>query len=285
MGFVQTSMFNKYTPIVTGKPLSEQFHSLFQSLIDSAAQKKTLLLQLRNLRFREETKATSERGFCNIRISLYEEKDGAYHFINTIDTIINVKAMDVTGKLLKTTSELIISELKQNLTLIPEDYNMPFSVNDLANIDGLEKNNIPIYNTNTLTDGLYIDFKSFANQTPAYTQLQVKRENGDVKEVKINNPEKPDKWKKIKPKDYYAVVVEGNPYLAHPNGYFPIIFENDDYFVRTYAHVNSSINGAQVGLAIGFGIIGGMLFLPAGGGMEPVTAKLDHLNGDFIIQP
>ena len=286
MGFVQTTMFNKYTPIAVEKPFSDQFNSLFLSLVDTIAQYRTMLVQLRDIKFREETKATSERGFCNIRISLYEKKDNAYHFINTIDTIIMVKAMDVTGKLLDAVSKTIASQIGKNLTRLPEDYSMPFTMDDLATIDNLEKNSIPIYNTDKLTDGLYSDFRSFANQTPTHTTMQVKREKGDIKEIKIVNPEKPDKWKKIKSKDYYVVITEGNPFLIHKEGYFPIIFENDNYYVRTYMNVPQSNTGIQIGLAVGFGMIGGFFgMLTATENSIPVTAKLDHLNGDFIIQP
>lgn len=226
-------------------------------------------------------------------MSLYEEKDSAFHFINTIDTIVMVKAMDVTGKLLETTSKIIVSQLRKNLAFRAEDYSMPFTLDDLANIDELEKNSIPIYNTDVVADGLYPDFKSFAYQTPSHTQLQIKRDHGIIQEIKIPHPEKSGKWKKIKPKDYYIVVVDSNPFLMHANSYFPIIFENGNYFVRTYIPNNNNvnINGIQIGLAVGFGMIGGGLVgglffntTTTGNGTELATAKLDHINGDFIIQ-
>ncbi|NDV79082.1 hypothetical protein D0T57_08865 [Dysgonomonas sp. 511] len=287
LGFVQTGMLNKYTPVTAKVPLTEQLQVFFDSVIDNDAQSGSLVVQLRNIKFSEQTKSTSEKGFCKIRMSLFEEKGGMLHFVSTIDTLVEVKAMDVTGKLLKEASNVITSTLIQHVFLQAEDYSTPLTKTSLSEIDALEKNSIPLYNTEILPDGVYYDYHTFSRLLPAQTELQFKfgEETGLLKEVKIPNSQKAGKWTKVKPKECYAVVVEGRPYIAAGNRFYSLDHENDDFFIRS-STMGPANTGLQVGLAVGFGLVGAFIGAAVGQGDTVYGIMLvDHLNGSLTFMP
>ncbi len=67
------------------------------ALIDSTAGNNTPPVPvIRQLSFAEITGAMSEKGYCYLRAALYHKKDDGYGLVNTIDTVLLVKSMDVT---------------------------------------------------------------------------------------------------------------------------------------------------------------------------------------------
>ncbi|MFV0417252.1 MAG: hypothetical protein ACK5KT_00780 [Dysgonomonas sp.] len=285
LGYVQTGMFNNYVYMVDEPSFAQQFDSLMSKVINETARQKTLLLQLRNLNFSEITKSMSETGYCHIRISLYEKEYPDYYLIATLDTLLTVKAMDVTGKLIKNSSNIITSFVLSNLTNKRTD-EVPFLLADIHNIDFFEKNNMKLYSADAYVDGAYPDFKSFANQTPVADKLTPKFDkNNNLKEVKQLNEQ--NKLKKLNPKDIYAVVLDGQPYIASDKGYILIHKVKDEFKFLNDGNIRIDA-GAYVGAgiaAVAAGLLGGIVFIPVNNRVEQVEMTIDHLNGHFIILP
>ncbi|MBL0357082.1 MAG: hypothetical protein IPP72_09440 [Chitinophagaceae bacterium] len=83
---------------------------------------------------------------------------------------------------------------------------------------------------------------------------------------------------KLKPKDIYAVVYKGLPYITTSYGYYPLNKNGDDFFFTGQAKVTA--NAADIAAAsFFFGIIGGLL---ASNDSAVFEMKIDHLNGGFI---
>ena len=286
LGYVQTGMLNNYAYLVDEIPFALQFDSLLNRITDKSAQDKTLLLQLRNLNFSEITKAMSETGYCHIRISLYEKEYPDYYLVATLDTLLITKAMDVTGRLIKKSSEIITTFVSNNLTGKRTD-NVPFLLADIHNIDFFEKNNMKLYSTDTYVNGIYPDFASFINQMPVTGELTSKFDkNNNLKELKRLNEQ--SKLKKLNPKDFYAVVLNGQPYITSNKSYIPVYKVKDEFRFLNDGNIKIDV-GAYVGAGIAAGIVAGLLggiFIPISNNQpEKVEMTIDHLNGHFIILP
>ncbi|WP_316839920.1 hypothetical protein [Pedobacter gandavensis] len=274
MGFVQTGMLNGRTAVVAEPALSTQLGDVLIALTDSNAVKKELLFQLRELRFSELTKTTSERGTFSFRASLYAVENDDYRCIARIDTISSLKSgIDVTNPLLKKTSSVIIDFLSANLSVKPSDP-LIYKMSDIVKIDSLEKRSLKLYNTSSFVPGLYTTYQSFVKQSPD-TQISVKEKDGSIDEVhSVSSDGKPEK---IKLRDVYAVVYNGKPYVATEYGYYPLEKRNDDFFYTGKLKVTSS--AANVLAASMFGLLGAFL---VGDSNSVYEMKMDHVNGNLI---
>jgi hypothetical protein len=287
-GYVQTSMFNNMTFMIDETPLDVQLNNLIKHVVEpNSALGRTLLFDLRDINFSEITKSHSETGYCHIRISLFEEYDSQYYFISTLDTVVTIKAMDVTGKLIKSASEAITYFVINNLTQEPVD-EVPYTIDGVRDIDYYEKDNLQLYNTEVYKDGIYCDFKSFVNQTPESKSVIPKFKNGNLTEIRTFS-EGEEKPRKIKPQNIYAVIIDGNPYISTGKSYLPVYKENNEF-----KFVDDGNMRTNVGAAIGAGIVGGLFAGLMGGGFiyvpisqqrEKVVMLIDHLSGQFIVTP
>lgn len=274
MGIVQLGAFNKKARVITEIPLSTQLDSVILSLTDSTANNGELLFQLRKFKFVEVTGSFSEKGYCHLKAELYSKKNYQYHKLASIDTLILVKAMDVTKRLLKNTSKTITDFIADNLLKESIDPNC-YTYNDVQKIDSIEKSRNKLYNTDTYAEGLYYNYKSFSRQEPD-EQISVKmRKDGTISRVKILNTEKN---KKVKPKNIYAIVYKGKPYITTKYGYYPLQKAGDDYMFIGKVEVSTDPTTVAVA-SMFFGVMGALMVSNPN---ATYVVMLDHTNGGFI---
>ena len=274
MGIVQLGAFNKKVKVVPKTPFSEQLRNVFNFLIDNSAGEGELFFQLRQLNFAEITGAMSEKGYCYLRADLYSKRDKSYQKINSMDSVIYVKSMDVTRALFRKTSQLLINFIADNLTKEASEIKT-YTLTDIINIDSIEKRGINVYNMAELKDGLYTTYRSFANQIPE-RQVTVNMQNGKISEVRIVEENK--KPEKVKGKDIYAIVYNGQAFIATEYGYYPLQKRDDDFFFIGKAKVTANA-GDVVAAGVFFGLMGSLMASNADATFE---MKIDHLNGGFI---
>ena len=274
MGIVQLGAFNRKAKVVPKIHLSAQLISVLNSLTDSSAQNGELLFQLRQFNFAEITGAFSEKGYCYMRAALYSKAGSYFKKVNYIDTVIIIKAMDVTRALFRNGSKVITNFISSSLQN-NADSMVLYSYADLINIDSIEKRKIPAYNTTAFTDGLYISFQSFMNQTPD------KKAFAEMKKEKLIGVKATDttgELIKVKSKDIYAIVYQGKPFIATDYGYYPLNKINDEFNFTGKAKITA--NSMDVAAAsFFFGIIGGLIASNVNATFE---MKIDHINGGFI---
>ncbi|TCC99627.1 hypothetical protein [Pedobacter hiemivivus] len=274
MGFVQTGMFNARAAVVAEPAFSTQLKDVFITLTDSNAVKKELLFQLRELRFSELTQSMSEKGTFSFRASLYAVENNNYRCIATIDTICILKSgIDVTNRLLKKSSNVIIDFLSANLSVKPLD-SLLYTMSDIVKIDSIEKQSLKLYNASDFVPGLYTTYQFFVKQSPD-AQISVKEKDGGVNEVHSLNSD--GKQQKIKLKNVYAIVHNGKPYVATEYGYYPLNKRNDDFFYTGKIKVTASFG--DILAASMFGVLGTIL---AGDANSVYEIKMDHVNGNLI---
>jgi len=275
MGIIQRGAFNRKAKVISKVPLSIQLKNVMHSLTDSSANNGELLFQLRQLTFAEITGAMSEKGYCRFKAELYSKNNYQYQKLASIDTLILIKSMDVTKALFKSASKTITDFIANSLLKEPIDSNC-YSFKNIQEIDSIEKREIKVYNTDTYMEGLYYNYQSFSCQKPDKQASIEVGKDGRISRVKISNTE--SKMIKIKPKDIYAIVYNGKPYVTTKFGYFPLQKSKGDfYFVgRTKVSANS---GDIVAASMFFGVIGSLL---ASNANATFVMMLDHNNGGFI---
>ncbi|MEO6731828.1 MAG: hypothetical protein ABIN01_11485 [Ferruginibacter sp.] len=274
MGIVQLGLFNRKTLVRPVIPFCTQLTSVMNALIDSTAKEGELLLQVRQLNFAEITAATSEKGYFHLNAILYSNSNGFYQKINSIDTVILIKAMDVTRAMFRRGSKTLTGFLASSLLIEPtgrEYYNLK----DIASIDSLEKRKITVYNTSAYTDGLYLTYQSFMNQIPD-KQINVEKKGEKISAVKTFDEN--GKSIKVKLKDIYAIVNEGKPFLATTYGYYPLQKINDDFLFTGKAKVTANTGNVMVA-SFFFGIFGALIASDADALFE---IKIDHMTGGII---
>lgn len=284
LGFAYIDTWNGAQEITLYHPLEIQLQSLLKA-ISAGEGEKTLALQMRVFFFSLGAKDIPEsKGTCNLRMTLYEKDNaGKYYFLNTIDTLIISDRKQVRA----TTSNAIVSFIAENLPFTVDEGEEALSMDQVMDIDMYERNSIPLYTQLQLPDGVYNKYNALKMLTPDNTsEITIEKQEGDdLKEVKIPDPEKPGKYKKLKPKEVYAIVIKGVPYIAYDGRFHKAYFKNGDWrFV-----ISQKVAGSGFSLGIGVGggnrhTSGGVgIGIPIGGKKESIEMFIDHLRGDIFF--
>ncbi len=229
---------------------------------------------MREFRFAEVTRSMSERGYCFIHADFYQEVRDRYYRIDRIDTLITVKAMDVTKGTLKKGAGFLIEMISRHLNRSTNE-SISFSYREIKNIDSVEKSHMAAFTDTAFTDGLYRNYASFRDQTP--DQTVTGRPYGlGLKEVRTTGAD--GKPTKVKLKDVYAVVISGNTYIATDYDYYQLRRQNGDFYFTGGIKVSPG-NASMMAAGLMFGMLGTLLASDASATFE---MKLDHLTGGFI---
>lgn len=274
MGIVQLGVFNKKARVIPDKPLSQQITDIVNALNDNNVQDGNLLFQLRQLYFAEITGAMSERGYCYLRADMFAEQNNRFVPLKTIDTVILVSSMDVTKGLFRRGSATITDFIKSSLTAAPQSTES-YSIDDVVNIDNIEKSKMPLYTATGYKDGIYRTWESFKNQLPD-EQVTVERNKNGIKAVTIQNEK--GKAQIVKLKDMFALVDGGTPYISTEYGLYPLTKEKNDFYYR--GRTKTTANAEDVVMAgVFFGMVGSLI---ASNSSAILLMKLDHHNGSAI---
>ncbi len=274
-GIVQLGAFNRKARVIPEKHLSLQLSDVLAALIDSSAKDGELLLYVTQFNFAEVTGAMSEKGYCYVRAILYSLDGDRYKKLSGIDTVVLIKAMDVTRALFRHGSKLVTGLISQNLLQSPGNTES-YSYNEVLRMDSIEKSKLKLYNATEYTDGIYTSYETFRDQLPD-KQATVEMKNGGISSVKTAGES--GKMEKIKSKNMYAVVYQGAPFIATEFGYYPLYKRNDDFYFTGRAKTAAS-TGDVVAASLFFGVIGGLI--ASGTADATFEMKIDHVNGGFI---
>ncbi len=274
VGIIQLGAFNKKAKVIPKIPLSVQLQNVLNSLTDTSSKDGELLFQLRQFNFAELTGVTSEKGYCYLRADLYTKGSAGYQKISSIDTVIFIKAIDVTRSLFRRASKTITNFIAGNLLQESSDSNY-YSLNEVIKMDSIEKRKIKVYNTLKYTDGLYLTYQSFKDQVPD-KQIIVEMENNKVVSMNILN--KKGKEVLLKTKDAYAIVVEGKPFISTDYGFYLMKKIDDDFKFVGRAQTNARA-GDVIAASFFFGVMGGVIATNASAVFE---MKIDHISGGLI---
>ncbi|RZK12497.1 MAG: hypothetical protein EOO46_02910, partial [Flavobacterium sp.] len=257
-GIVQKGAFNKRALVQPRIPIAVQLDSIFNLLKanEGTIPEDTLVIQLRDMKFAEITEAFKETGYFYLRANAYLKKGQSFTEVNSTDIIETVSAMDVTQKNYKNASR-IINDFMSKAMSSKASVDRTLSLEQIIQIDKIEKQAIPFYASEKLTDGIYRSYLALKDQTPNYTDFKVERnKKGEIRDVKFLDYR--EKYISINRDNIYGFVENGVPYIATDYGYYQLIKKDDDYFYTGRVRVAGDA-AAVAAASIMFGVIGGIL--------------------------
>ncbi|MGJ1412069.1 hypothetical protein ACR78Z_20575 [Sphingobacterium thalpophilum] len=275
LGVIQVGMLNANRLLLAEPSLEKQLQSQLEQITDRKGDGE-LLMRLEKFCIAELTGAFTEKGFLDFRAILFAKKgNGDYFPLVRIDTSVIVKGMDVTKAILTRASDVVNTLIFDALTK-KGDTTKSYSLSEIENYDYIQKKQLALYNATTIKDGLYLTYQEFARQTPSVGQVQLKDGDFYLGFFKENEKRKP---RKINPKDYYAVVHAGLPFVSSQGQFYALTKEGNDFiFIGPVKETASATN--VVAASVLLGAIGGML--ASGSEINYYTQKLDYVNGTFI---
>lgn len=273
IGLAQVGLLkNRDARLVLKTPVLPQLQRLLDSLTNLPAKSGELLFQLRNFSFVE----TMGARYCFLTANLYAKTVDGYRRLSSLDTVILCTVSDVVGTINLGGNFLLANFIRNALTLEATDSAI-YSTRDLANIDSLERRQIPLYNTTTYVDGLYLNYSSFSKQLPDRQAMIETKKVGGLASVRVLDEQ--GKKVKLRSKNIYAVVYQGKPFIATEYGFYPLEKVRDDFFFTgdvRIAATNGEISGGQFAI----GLIGA--WAASKGTQETFDMIIDHQNGNFI---
>ncbi|WP_426476541.1 hypothetical protein ACP3T3_14520 [Chryseobacterium sp. CBSDS_008] len=167
-----------------------------------------------------------------------------------------------------------------------EELNIPISEVDMENYEKVISEQLPIYSLRAFTDGVYRDYKSFAEQKPDKELMVKKNKEGVIKGVKRS-----DDYDNLH-KEVFAVVDNGIAYKKTPVNFIEIDKDNNGFFiVASEEELFPQNNTMTIAGAVSFGIVGGIIGAVIDGASSKARKQnatysrvgIDRLTGEYIL--
>ncbi|MGE8553074.1 MAG: hypothetical protein ACN6OB_03930 [Chryseobacterium jejuense] len=283
-GIVMKGVSDRKAKVKFSPSFEEQLSSMFDKGIEkSSARDQELLVQLRNLNYKEVTIDMVQYGYFNFRALIFGGKENQYQLLKKVDTTMVLFKMDVTKKLEEQSLDYLRKTVFETVSAAPVDNRM-YTQEDINNYDKIAKSQLPLYTQSKLKDGVYMNYKSFSEQVPDKSIDEIQVNLGMI--AKVNYID--DKGKKRNAKtDSYAVVNQGKAYILYEGELYPMRKTPEDFYF--ISKIYDRPTGERQLL---FGITGGMIGGPIGGVIGVLITKgksktyecqLDYFNGKYTI--
>ena len=283
MGFVQKGAFNRYTLIKPIIPLKKQIEDIFNDLIvKDSFNKNELIVQIRDFYFSELTSGMSEEGKFKFRATIFAGEPQNYKLIKKVDEVYKNSSMDVTLQLERESGELILKIISEALVTVKPLEERIYTLEDIDNFEGIEKNKLALYTNDKYVDGIYKDFQSFSMQIPSMPIHEVKEGNNTIKVYYLN-----ENKKSKNARGNYAAIYQGKLYINNGEEFIKLTKKENDYYFYGYVSKKASF-GKQLGVGVATGVLTSLLTGGFGVAFFPTTDsvlyefKMDFLNGSFI---
>ncbi len=279
--------------ILLKHPLEQQMGNMMAAMTDSTANNGKLLLQLKRFNFTPLATGSTHDGFSIVRAYLYTETvkgdQTGYQMVGAMDTMIVIRygtifSSSIKKRLFAGWSGILSDFIRKNL-VAPPRFREVLNIKEVSNIEEIIKSRTPLYTVDSFTNGIYRTFGAFRRQKPDYTSFMANLEEGDIRGVHVLLPG--ESAANLDSKDMYAIVYNGNPYIASPWGYYPLVKKDNDFFF-TARFSGPLSRGAEIGWSTALALANatGKFFLPFI--IVPLPKrnyemKLDVLDGRYSI--
>ena len=260
---------NKPVKLVLKTPVQPQLVSIMNAYTDAGSGNGAILFQLKRFSFAEPARTR----YCYLSAAIYALKDEGYAKLAGLDTTLVITSAAEFPSVLMQQGNQVIDDFIAKAIQLPPTTTVVYSYNDLVHIDSVEKRRIPVYNTNSYTEGLYGTYSSFMHQRPD-VRGEVKEKSDGKLAVRILDP----KWEDPKGLAHiFAVVYKGVPYVVTHYGDYPLQKLNDDFYFTGKLRVTAATDG-KTGVDVSSGLMG---IVPTADKAD-YRVLLDHTNGEFI---
>lgn len=180
--------------------------------------------------------------------------------------------MDVTNAILKKGNSIFTDFIASNLTKVASGE--IFAYTDIIKDDGADKERMPAYYSDVFVDGVYKNYEAFCKQMPNANILV----NGDsVSKKRVKSLFSDGKFRKVDPTKIYAIVVNGEPYIATKFGYYPLKKTNGTF--SFIARIQTATSTDKMVATAALGLAGALI---ASGANDILEIRIDRYTGDFI---
>ncbi|MEI3788695.1 MULTISPECIES: hypothetical protein [unclassified Chryseobacterium] len=245
-------------------------------------------LVLENLKVNDIPSERSVTGHLEMKMSTFLKRNDKYYFLKK-RTISKDYPQKDHAYITRAIAAKISSELAN---IIKDSYtetglNIPIFETDLGNYEKIIPEKLPVYSSETFTDGVYKDYKSFAEQKPDKEFAVKKNKDGVIKGVK-----RVDGYDNLG-KDVFAIIDNGIAYKKTPVSIIEIEKDNDGIFIMAsqeeiFPQYNSTpiIVGAGAAGAIG-GLVAAVIDVAATKirkrNASYYRVGIDKLTGEYIL--
>lgn len=283
MGFVQKGAFNRYTLVKPKIPIEQQISDTFNDLaVKDTANKKELIIQIREFYFSELTSGMSEEGKFKFRATIFGGEPQNYKIIKKIDELYKNSSLDVTQELEREAGNLLLKIISDALKTDTSLEERIYTYEDVVNFENIEKSKLPLYTDQKYIDGIYKDYQSFSMQSPTLQISEVKESNKTIKVYYLN-----ENNKSRNARGNYAVVYKGKLYINNGEQFIELTKKENDFYFYGYISKSASF-GKQFGVGVATGVLTSLLTGGIGVAFIPTTNsvlyefKMDSLNGNFV---
>ncbi|MHA7608942.1 hypothetical protein ACV0BM_008815 [Elizabethkingia meningoseptica] len=242
-----------------------------------------LFLQLEEVTVNDETEFKKQVSKYKVKASVFKKDNGAYYFLSRYEGIgvVNTSiAVDTPGEVAASIGYILRDLVNSSYTATPSKIALTDS--NIKDYDTIMKSQLAAYKTQNLKDGIYLDHKSFFDQTPEEGFTVKKNNNGVIVRAERNGT-------KISANKIYAYVENGKAYKNTATEDIEIQKDDKGYFLFTNrGHlILENTNSTYVM----FGLIGGIAGAIETNAKNKKNQKaekyniyLDPLTGEYIFE-
>lgn len=225
--------------------------------------------------------------FCalEMKFTTFLKKEGNYYFLKRYDNVISLNTKEVGGIpniFVENTQKVLQKLMFDTYRATPLDIAIPSD--NLIGYNKILKSNYPAFAGNGLKDGVYLDHKSFFNQTPIENHQLIKNKGEVVRAVNADDD-------RIPARKIYTYVENGKAYKNSEAGFLEMQEDERGFYVKANKYIlfPEEINGSS-GFYL-FGAIGGITVATIQLSKfnkamkdERYTIYIDFLNGEYSFE-
>ncbi len=286
LGYVQKGGFNRITPVVYDGDFTESFKK-FYTTGQSQNPRKEIAIILYELFMNERGQGMNGR--IKIGLRAFENvNEDSYKEIFVIDSVFEYGGLDVTHKLIAKLSENLctigkfICEGRNNIST-----DKTYTLEQLNNLDSLEKMEIPAFSTDFMKPGIYYSYKQFKLNEPDTASVYI---DTSEKQIRVFRMKKGKPRSELPCETVYAVCDGKILCKATTIGYYRLRKEGTDYYYEGKTSFSTSNDNTEVAAAaVMFGLVGALAAAastPSNGATDLFLYKINYRKGNSIpIKP
>lgn len=241
-----------------------------------------LILQLEDISIKDDIENKKQISRYKLKASVFKRDNGVYYFLSRYDIsgVVNTHiAIDAPGEIASTISYALRDLINKSYTGMPS--NIPLTQDNLKDYNNILKQQLAAYKSQGLKDGIYLDYKSFFDQTPEEGFTLKKNNNGVMIKAERNGT-------KVSANKIYAYVENGKAYKNTATEDIEIQKDDRGYFLFTNkGYLILETMDSTYGM---FGLIGGIAGTIETNSKNKKNQKaekyniyLDPLTGEYIF--
>jgi hypothetical protein len=243
---------------------------------------------LENLKVNDIPTERSVTGHLEMKVSTFLKRKDKYYFLKK-RTVSKYYPQKDHAYITRAIAAKISSELADIIkdSYTETGFNIPVLETDLGNYEKTISEKLPVYSSESFTDGVYKDYKSFAEQKPDKEFTVKKNKDGVIRGVK-----RVDGYDNLG-KDVYAIIDNGIAYKKTPVSIIEIEKDDDGIFIMaSQEEIFPQYNVTPIIVGAGAaGAIGGLVVAI----IDVATTKIrkqnasyyrigiDKLTGEYIL--